>query len=339
MRRNTVIVAVLLVSAAGAFAAGEKITLKPKYLPDTYLTTMTTDMNIVTEMAPGQSIDQDMKMVMVMETTVDKPDAKGQMMHVTYKRVKQSVTSPFMIMLFDSEDPDGQSSPMASTWKAMLDKTLHVTLDPKGKVIEITGMEKMWDEMARGNPAMAPMVNNMKKQFGDKMIKDMFGQAEKMMPKKPVARGETWIVDIDVPMPMMGQGTKLRQKCTLKAIEITPAGKVAVVGFVGKFSSDQAATAPSSQPADPLPMKFTKMDMDQSGTMRVHLDNTIRTDTTTKMTGDMAMSVHAPDRAGQGQETQMKIKLRGAVKMTVVPGKYKKPTTRPATAPSSGEDF
>lgn len=332
MKRMTVIATVVLVMAVGAFGADQKIALKVKYVPGTYLVTIKSKMRMTNnEMASSQGISQDIESVYIAETTVDEPDPnKHQKMHITYKRIKTSINSGFVQMSFDSAYPDQQTPPFASAYKVMLDKTIHVTLDAEGNVIKVTGMEKMWDELVRANPAMSGMVNNLKEQLGNKMVEQMFGQARKMFPGEPVAKGESWTVDIDTPIPMMGP-VKSNQKCTLKAIESTAAGKVAVIDFTGKMRSDGSTTAPGARPTSSLPMKFTKMNTDQSGTMRVHLDNTIHTDSKVKIAADMVMSVRGPGEPASGEQNAMniKMKMRGTLETTVVPGKYKAPTTRP----------
>ncbi len=72
-----------------------------------------------------------------------------------------------------------------------------------------------------------------------------------------------------------------------------------------------------------------------SGTMKIHLDNTVRTDATTKMKSEETMTVPGP----QNQPMTMKVREQSTMQMTVVPGKYVKPApaSRPTTKPAAVE--
>ncbi len=194
MFRNTLTALLVLSTASAAFGADEKIEIKVKYAPGTYVSTLKMDVNRTTSMSSGRSVTHDISMMFVMEATIDKPGPKDQKVRITYKRIKQSVDSGLIAVSFDSEDPQDMASPIAGFYMAMLDKTLHVTLDSEGKVTEVTGIEEIWSEIAKRNPRLVPPVGNMKRQFGDQ-IKQMFGQIEKVLPKKPVAKGDTWVLD------------------------------------------------------------------------------------------------------------------------------------------------
>ncbi len=334
MFRNTLTALLVLSTASAAFGADEKITIKVKYAPGTYVMTVKRDVNTTTDLGSGRTINQDMSNVTVMEITTDKPGPKDQKVRITYKRIKRSMDSGSRRMSFDSEDQQDQTPPMMGMgiYRAMVDKTLHLTLDSEGKVIEVTGMGEVLGGLAELNLGTIPVLENIKKQVGDQMMK-MFGQTQKFLPKKPIAKGDTWIVDIKQAVPGLGE-LDLKQNCKLKDILKTSAGKVAVVDFTGKMTSDKPMITQTDSGAK---MQVKDVNIEQSGTMKIHLDNTVRTDMTVKMKMKSVVMVTVP--GPQNQQMTIKVRTRGTVQTIVLPGKYVKPApaSRPTTKPAAVE--
>ncbi len=166
------------------------------------------------------------------------------------------------------------------------------------------------------------------------MIKQMFNQMERVLPKKPVAKGDTWVVDTRQALPLLGE-LDLKQNCKLKDILKTSAGRVAVVDFTGEMTGDQPAVTEISPGV--VKMQFKDVNIERSGTMKIHLENTVRTDTTMKMKSDMTMTGPGP----QNQQVTVKMKHQGTMQTTVVPGRYVKPApgSRPTTSPAAVEHF
>jgi len=322
---NKMMIAVLILSVVAAAAcAGEKITLKQKYPPGTYIMTQDTRMQTTTEMGPGQTMAQKVNMLMVMEMTVGKPDQKGsKKMQIAYKRIKQSVEGP-VSMSYDSEAPKDSQNPMlAGVYEALLQTRIEATITPEGKVTDVKGFEKMWEELTKSNPAAAPMMKGFKKQFGDEMMEKMFSQSKQMLPDKPVGKGDTWDANLKLEIPMLGR-MDIKQKCKLKEIEKTAAGKIAVIDFTGTVTGGAPGKTTTMGTAT---MTFKKMDTEQSGTMRMDVDTGMMTRTMMNQKMAMEMSVTGPD----GGQMNMATKMAGTSEVTVAPGKYvRAAATKPA---------
>ncbi len=180
MKRSLLSVSLLLCVACSALAQ-DKITLKLKYLPGTYVTTMKTSQE--QQITGPQKITQTVSMTMVMEMTVDKASDNGQQIHVTYKRVAQAIKGGPVEMAYDSADKKGgdEKNPMAILGN-MVDAAIDVTLDADGKVTKVKGMNEIFDKMAKDNPMMGAQ---MKKSMGDKTVTEMFDGAAGTCPISP----------------------------------------------------------------------------------------------------------------------------------------------------------
>ncbi len=330
MRKCAIISISVLLFTAGLCRAGEKVTLEQKFVPGTYVTTMTTDMRNATQMPNARGeIKQGIKMLMVMETTVEKPSDKGQTIRITYKRFRQSVTSGSMSISYDSaKATESQNPQMAKIYGAMLDHEIRFTMDSEGKIVDSKGLDEMWDKMGAGNPAMALVVKNMKKQFGNTMLKQMISSSSRYMPDKPVAVGDTWETNTKQNVPVLGE-IDFVQQCKLTDLPDTPAGKVAVIVFTGKMKSDKPTTTDMGQGK----MTFTSVDMTMTGKMNVNIANTTLTTTVMDMSSRIKMSVGGPE----GRTMDMAVDTKGTVKTTVRPGRYEPPATQPAAESSAAQ--
>ena len=328
MRKAVTVTTILLLAAAAQAQTPVKYELKQKYTPGDYVMTMTSDMDQTTQMEAGMSMAQKIQMVMVSQMSIGKPGPEGQKVEVAYKRIKQSVTGGPMSLEFDSAGPADEQNPMlAPMYNALLDTTISFTVGPDGEISNVSGMDKMWEKMAGAAPggAAAAMMGSMKEQFGDKMLEQIAGPAKMFLPDKAVAKGESWTVEQDLPLPMIGQA-KMQQECRLADVTETAKGKMAIIKFSGKMKSDEPA-APTTMGA--VQMKFNSMDIQQSGTMKMDLKLGMVTDSDMDQTADMAMEMTPPE--GQGMPMKMSISQKGKMKMEFRPGKYKPPTTKPTT--------
>ena len=321
--RHVIVIAVAVVSLAAGALAGEKITLKQRYQPGSYVWEMKTDMKMTMDMGQPQPMAQNMKMLMAAQMVVGPMTEKGQQFRVTYKRIRQEIKNPMMSMSYDSALPAAQQNPMlAGLLQAMLNKQIVVTLDAEGKTKNVVGMDKIWDAMGRGNPAAAGAMQNMKSQFSDETMKQMFSQADQFLPNKPVAVGEKWQVASKQTIPMIGEAS-VTNDCVLKDVKKVKGAETAIIDFVGTF------VAAEGQQIKPLPgasIKFEKMDMKTSGTMNLDVRTGMMTASTMKQKGNIKMAVNV----SQDQQMNMSIDLDGTTAITVTPGVYKPTTTKPA---------
>ncbi len=315
--KTTIIAAVVL--AIGAVAvAQEKVTLKAKREPGAYVMTMTSDG--ATNVTGARNVKQKTSTLIAMEMTADKPTAEGQVIHVTYKRFKLNVSNPMMSVTYDSANPASAESPLAPTYKAMLDKTVDVTLAADGAVKDVEGVDQLFDEVTRDNPQMAQAAAQMKQQFGKGMFVQMFESTSKSLPAKPVGPGDTWTVNEKMTMPTAGMGN-IKIDYKLKEIK----DGIAYIDFTGKITRDEAATGPASG----LPIKIDQFKSTQSGTMKFDIAKGMATQT------KMDQKTSVATTRGEGESAQKEnIDIDQTMLVTLAPGKYTPPASQPAPAPA-----
>jgi hypothetical protein len=337
MRKGLWMAGCLMVLATMVAGQDEKITLKARYDPGTYVMTMKMDIGGTTTMPEGQSMAHKIKMTIALEMEVGEKDANGlQTFRTMYKRVAQSVETNGMVMAYDSAEPQAGNPMLAKVYTPMLEHPLVIKMDANNKVVSVSGMDEMWDAMIAENPQMAQMAKGMKEQFGNDSIAQMVDWAGKMMPSGPVAVGNSWETNQEEPLPGLGQ-VELKRKCTLKEIKSIPMGKVAVIAYTFHAEKDEAK-GPDTGAA--MEMTFNNIKLSQTGTMEMLVDSgmPLSYQGDRKMSMDMSMKSNktsggTTQPAGMSMTTQQS----GKIEMTVRKGKYVPPATVPASQPAASQ--
>lgn len=293
--------------------SGEKITLKIKYPPGKFEMVGDQKMKIDMTMKPkgGEPRDQamDQRMQQWMGLDVSGPDAQGNTtMTMRFKRFRQEMKGGPINMVLDTNDKAAlAANPAGQVFAAMLETELTMRMDRDGNVLEVKGMDEMWDRIALGNPQMAQMAAQLKQQFGGKTMAKMHTQAMQMAPKEPVGVGAVWYSDMKMPMPVLGEMT-VDTKYKLISANKTDAGTIAVFTVHAIMTTDTAKTTKIG----PASMEFKAIDMDMAGKVKVNVDTGLMLEQTMDMSGSFEMTVGAGD-----QEMEMEARLTGTQKTTI----------------------
>jgi hypothetical protein len=305
MTRKALAMLAAMSLAAAWSSAQDKITLKQKYTPGKYEVKQVVTSQMETATA-GQQVSQDMEMTMVLGLNVAKPDEKGTIkVEMTFDKIKQKVSSGGKAVLEYDSEAAAQTGPLASVYKSLLSAKISFEVTVDGKIQKAKGLEEIWDSMAKDNPAMAPMADTMKKQFGNAMLENLMTQAAKSFPEKSVAVGDTWKVDTKMNVPIIGE-LNVSQDCKLKAIE----GKLAVLDITSKAKTEKAVDTKLG----PMTVTIDKMETTQTGTMKVDTESGMAVQQNWDGTMDMSMSMQGPD--GEKMQTTSKQKMKIEVTMT-----------------------
>ena len=156
---------------------------------------------------------------------------------------------------YDSRTHTGPVPPTAQGLAGLIGQGYEVTLDSKGCVVEVRGVQEFFDKMMEGMPAesrsmMEPM---MKKQFGDSAMRATIEQATRIIPDRAVSPGESWQVQIVMgnPMPMTIDNTY-----TLKEVK----GDAVVLDFTSNVK--------------PAPAEQSGMELPGGGKMTIEVNGT-----------------------------------------------------------------
>ena len=274
--------------------AQEKVTLQQKFPAGKAVMTMaqTTDMTV--SMNGNAMGTQKMKQIMTMATEVSAPNDEGvQTMVVEYTRVQQDVSAMGMKMGYDSDDEDTHDSPMAAVLKHLVGAKITATIK-KGEITEVTGADELWRKIAKENPQMKQMSDQMAKSMGNEAMKQMMKAGAIVLPDKPVGVGDTWTVKQAIPVPML-ETVEIAFDCKLKNLKGEGPGRVAVIGYTGQMSIDKARKINAGMGE----VELKKFASDFTGSQ----DFNVAKGTTMHQVMDMEMKMTMV--AGQGQEIEM----------------------------------
>ena len=204
----------------------------------------------------GQEVPVEMEMsTKYLMEIVDKT-AQETTVQFTYKEMAYIVSSPMMKMGYDSknpvENPSDIDQMLSKMFGKMIGQSVVVVIAPDGSVKSVTGMdaigESMTNAIADGGQIVAQLGAQMKQQFNDASMKNMFEQSFKSYPNNPVRVGDSWNIESTTMMNNMNTG--LKTKYTLKSVSrnvatIAVAGEMEIspgAGMEGKITGTQTGT-------------------------------------------------------------------------------------------------
>lgn len=148
-------------------------------------------------------------------------------------------------------------------------KSFFMKVDPAGKVLQISGLTEMANDMINGlqlDDNLRPMVQQaFTQQFNEENLKQMFKQAFEIYPDKPVSEGDTWSKTVSMKAIQMNSNTEYRVKSISNGtVLIDASSDLDMSGFKGtenaSFEVDAATglvrKSTSTQKFDE-PMKMT----------------------------------------------------------------------------------
>ncbi len=322
-RATTWLLAALLALSAGA-KAQEKVTLKQAWPEGTYVMNQTQDMAMTIPIGSAEQKTKTLSTI-VAEIEAGKLTDAGQTLKMTFRRFTMNMNAGAMKMEYDSADPNTADNPMGKVFSAMLNKTIEVTMDAKGKVTKVTGVDKIFEGNADNTPQGQAMLKQMKQSFNDKTMEKMVEQGD-FLPDKPVGKGDTFEKEITQEMPVVGEA-KMKVDGKVKDIETTKDGTVATMDLACKFKTDKPASAPEG-----AMVAIKKMDMDIKGTSKFNATKGLPVSANMDMKG--TIEVGAPAKDGE-ESPSMKITMEGVTKMELTSGKYAAPKIEKKPEPTA----
>ena len=297
--------------------SGPKITLKIKYPPGKFEMVGDLKMKIDMKVKPkgGEPKDQpmDYRMQQWVDLDVSRPDAQGNTtMTMRFKRLRREIRGgPIQKVLDTNNKAALAADPAGQVFAAMLESKLTMRMDRDGNVLEVKGMDEMWDRVALGNARMAQMAAKLKQQLGGKAVARMFTLTMQMAPKEPVGIGDVWYSDVKMPVPMVGE-MDIKTKYKLISLGKTDAGTIAVFGTHAIMTTENGRTTKIG----PGSMTLKAMDIDMTGQVKVNVDTGLMLEQIMDVSGGLEMTGGAGD-----QKMEMEGTLTGTQKTTITPAK------------------
>lgn len=222
----------------------DAVELKFRYVPGKrYVTKTSMDMTTALTIA-GESMEQKVNAT----TTVSldcraTPDTGGKEVVLRYDdfTMKASGVGPTVEMSTSGTTADGGVDPMANMLKPILDAEITIVLDESDAIVEFRGLEALQRQFG-GDPALSQIVGQV---FDEGQLEQLTNVwIKQSLPTKPVGAGDSWPVQIE--MPMAGMGTlSLDGTYRLEGFESVDGVRCAIIGVesgIALDASDAGAT-------------------------------------------------------------------------------------------------
>ena len=196
------LVGLLLVLSATALAAcGPSTFTLRMHLKhgDVYNVTSVTQQHIAQEIM-GQKMALDQKMTIEYRWEVTQlADNGNATVKITYTRVAMEQEQGGQKRAFDSASGE-EPADFFKGLDLMVDKSFNVEFTPQGKVVKVTGLDKMFREVAQGvglkdQEATDAFYKALVDSFGEDAITEQFSTAFGNYPDAPLKIGSTWNAD------------------------------------------------------------------------------------------------------------------------------------------------
>lgn len=294
------VLAVFVYLAGCNSSSGNTVELKfklPKGQKYEYAMNMEMKMN---QQMMGKEVDMKNNMGFTYLFEVTNDSANWKTLSSTITKISMDMDAMGRTMHFDTDMPGTDSGPVAIMGKvfgAMKGSQFSFTLNDKGDIGEVKGLQEMKEKMLSGLPKdegdEGGAAAGMNSAFNEENMKQNVQQAFQAYPGKPVKPGDSWTKSIT--QKISGMSVKSDNTYTLESVK----GDDALVKIATKMSMAGAGE-----------MKGGEMTMTGTGQGKTHYD------LTTGMTtdGDMDMKMDMKVKANKTEipmTWNMKVKMKG----------------------------
>jgi Tol biopolymer transport system component/peroxiredoxin/DNA-directed RNA polymerase subunit RPC12/RpoP len=271
-----------------------RVKLIQKFPPGKYeVIQTTTDKSVLT--LEGQTVTTNESQDKWYEVDASEPDASGQTTCiVTVTRIRGSDSSGSS---YDTDIPNslrGNEAAQISS-RVLLNQQFVLKLGQDGKIVTISGWDRMWDgiidEMANDNPIIDQMYQQFKQMEKEGYVKKVLGFVDDTIPDEPVGVGSVWHKFTSGNSPLVG-AVKVNTQYEFRDIEQTTEGKIAHITCTGTVKQNQSKKTQFG----PMSMTFTKWDMEQKGEIHLNVDTGLMISNRMEVEGEIEASVIARGR-------------------------------------------
>ena len=214
-------------AAFGEQQVTDKVRLKSLFQPGkSYVYSQKIDgvMEMKNPLAEGNmKISQDMG---VDYTCIAKEHEKGVKVEMSIDKMTMKSGSDAIAMIdFDSSKEASEGDPFASAFQPVLDMECFMIYDKEGNPLEFGGLGEM--------PGAEQMG------MDSQMFEQMLSSSHDLMPENPVAVGDSWESEQEVPMGKMAPSLKLAINSKLESVEELDGHKVAKVSYVADMNANK----------------------------------------------------------------------------------------------------
>lgn len=189
-----------IVALSVAFTCQAKKTELSLHLQQGKSYTQVTDSHItIDQEVQGQQMKIVMDISGSMTYRVTAVTASGYDMDVQYDSLSMAMQMPQGTMNFSSEKNDA-SDIFSSILKSMKNRPFQVKMTTKGKITEVKNLDKLFDSMFESAPQLpeqqkAQIKSQLMRSYGEDAFKGNVEMTLAIYPDKPVAPGDTWVIE------------------------------------------------------------------------------------------------------------------------------------------------
>lgn len=155
----------------------------------------------------GQSIEITVNVNSVMSFTVLEASKNDYDMQVTFESMKLSMGSLQGQMDFDSENPK-ENDAFSQVMAGVIGESFNIKMSKTGKVLEISGVEAMWESAFSDQnvPAaeQAQIMTQLNQTYGGDAIKGNIEMVTAIFPEEKVNKGDQWTNEVNINSGMKG---------------------------------------------------------------------------------------------------------------------------------------
>ncbi len=289
--RSASLVAVLVTAAPAPSVLQEGVELRWRGQAGDVLRLRMTMTQTIENSLVSQAFESESAFVFRQEVKEVSPEGTGSL-DLEYEAIRMEAGAPGTTMDYDStrkgEEAKKNDSTLAAMFKPILEATVHMKIEPSGRVSEIRGLKETMDEAFGGMEELAPGMGDMFKQmFSEDALRQMV--EVNVFPEKKLAPGERWERNLEIDVPMLGTMT-IAFENEFEGIEKKDGTDCARIALSGEIELE-AGTVDT-----PVPMEVSLTDSDISGTMYFALDNGFLMGSTVQTAMDLDMSLQEGER-------------------------------------------
>ncbi len=306
-------------------AFGQGTTLKWKFTPNTSFYQEMTTTTEQTMKVMGTDVKQTQSQTFYFKwTPVESTSEGGWKIKQQIVGVKMTIDIGGNKVEYDStKEGQAGNNPLADFFKALVNSEFTMELDKDFNVKKIEGRDKFVKDLAKANPQMEPLLNQI---LSEKALMDMAQPTFSAVPNKDVKPGDTWTKETTLDMGPIGS-YKTTFKYTYDGKNTAGADEAAKKLDKISVTTTLAYTAPKDPAAgNTLPFRIKKADLtskDATGTILFDADKgrIASSDMKLTLTGTLDIEI-------SGQTTQVTLTQTQTTKVTTTdeePAALKKP--------------
>lgn len=246
MRSRRIWAGLTLLLAGGALRAQDGVLLRRPFTPGTYLLAVDIhDVRTYTGQDPEHPGRMALDTRLEFSAKVGDPDSQGRVpVTFTVRRVQARVQARGREIDYDSASPPKVLNQLQHVLSGLVGRTSRATLSRNVLVLSVEGLDAWWDEQARRNPDLLPLIGQIRTELGDERIKGSLERILEKLPAVKVAPKQHWTARMHVPVPLAGL-QRYRQPVLFERVQ----GPWARLHLGGRVSDDSQTRLRTENPA------------------------------------------------------------------------------------------